>query len=284
MSLQGRRVLVVGGGGDGIGSAVVHAVADAGADVAAVTVDADHLAATIAEVETRGRRAFGVALDVADLPALGAAVDELGPFDGLVTVVGGATVPHWHRLLDYPIESFDHLISTNLRYVLVAAQHVARQAVAEARPASIVTISSIASRGAPLLAGYAAAKAGLDALTKTMAAEWGRYGIRVNGVAPGTVNTPRAGRSDLVDEASRAIPLGRRGAPGDIANATLFLLSDLAAYITGHVLVVDGGASVRSGDLDEHDLPRFVTNPAIRARFDGSPLTPRRPDHSPGAE
>ena len=125
----------------------------------------------------------------------------------------------------------------------------------------MVNISSIASRGQPLLSAYGAAKAGLDSLTRSMAMEWGRHGIRVNNVAPGTVNTPRSGRSasNLDDPLAAAITLGRRGTPTDIADACVFLLSDLAAYITGQTLDVDGGPS--RGAVDEHDLPTMVTNP-----------------------
>ena len=127
----------------------------------------------------------------------------------------------------------------------------------------MVNISSIATRAVPLLTGYGAAKAGLEAMSRTMAAEWGQYGIRVNSVAPGTVKTPRAGQDDLNDAATK-IPLKRRAEPKDIADATLFLLSDKAGYITGQTLVVDGGASLGSaGD----SLPEFVTNPKIRAQF-----------------
>ena len=129
---------------------------------------------------------------------------------------------------------------------------------------SLVNISSIATRAVPLLAGYGAAKAGLEALSRTMAAEWGPYGIRVNVVAPGTVKTPRAGQNNL-EEASKNIPLQRRAEPQDIADAVLFLLSDRANYITGQTLVVDGGATLgTAGD----NLPVFVTNPEVRKQFD----------------
>lgn len=271
LSLADRIVVVIGGGGGGIGTAVGDRLAEAGADVVAVTNRADHGEEAVARIQAVGRRAVSVVADVTELETLGAAIDRgaaaLGPVTDLVTVVGGAPPEHWHRLLDYPIESFDHLLTTNLRYVLVTGQHVARALVDRGEGGAIVNVSSIASRGQPLLAGYGAAKAGLESLTRTMAAEWGRHGIRVNAVAPSTVNTPRSGRTETVDEASAAIPLGRRGVPDDIAVATLFLLSDHASYISGQTLVIDGGAGTRSGQLDENDLPAAVTNPAIRARF-----------------
>jgi 3-oxoacyl-[acyl-carrier protein] reductase len=272
LDLDGRRALVVGGGGGGIGSAVCERLAAAGADVAAVSNEPTHVAQTIETVESLGGRASGHLADVTDIGELERAIDEagaeLGLLDLVVNVVGGATASHWHRLLDYPMDSFDHLIDTNLRYALVTCQRVARALVQAEQPGAMVNISSVASASAPLLGVYGAAKAGLDSLTRTMAAEWGRYGIRVNNVAPGTINTPRSGRTDLIDDASRLIPLGRRGAPGEIADAAVFLLSDRASYISGHTLVVDGGAGHRSAALDEHDLPVFVTNPAIGERFE----------------
>ena len=273
ISFAGRTALVVGGGGGGIGSAVCHRLADAGADIVALSAVAADLDDTAAAVRARDRWVHTAVVDVTDLDALRATVESAlavapSPVDLVVNVVGGVTVEHWHRLHDFPIDSFDHLLTTNLRYALVSCQTVAAALLAAGRPGAMVNISSIASRGQPLLSAYGAAKAGLDSLTRSMAMEWGRHGIRVNNVAPGTVNTPRSGRSadDLDDPLAAGITLGRRGRPVDIADACVFLLSDLAAYITGQTLDVDGGPS--RGAVDEHDLPVMVTNPVIRARFE----------------
>ena len=272
ISFSGRTARVVGGGGGGIGSAVCQRLADAGADIVALSASADDLDVTRAEVERRGRRAYAGVVDVTDLEALRSSIGDgaaaLSPIDLVVNVVGGVPVEHWHRLAEFPLASFDHLLTTNLRYALVSCQTAASAMIADGRHGAMVNISSIASRGQPLLSAYGAAKAGLDSLTRSMAMEWGRHGIRVNNVAPGTVNTPRSGRSasDLDDPLAAAITLGRRGTPTDIADACVFLLSDLAAYITGQTLDVDGGPS--RGAVDEHDLPTMVTNPAIRDRFE----------------
>lgn len=268
ISFTGRTALAVGGGGGGIGSAVCHRLAEAGADIVALSAVEADLEATRADVEALGRRCATAVVDVHDLDALRAAIEARPEIDLVVNVVGGVTVPHWHRLHDYPIESFDHLLTTNLRYAFMSCQTVAARLITDGRPGAMVNISSIASKGQPLLAGYGAAKAGLDSLTRSMAMEWGRHGIRVNNVAPGTVNTPRSGRpaDDPNDPLAKGITLGRRGTPTDIADACVYLLSDLASYVTGQTLDVDGGPS--RGALDEHDLPVFVTNPAIRARFE----------------
>lgn len=271
INLAGRVALVVGGGGGGIGTAVCRRLAAAGADVIAVSAVAEHVEATKSDVESLGRRASAQVADVTDFDALRAAIDagahEIGPADLVVNVVGGATPDHWHRLTDFPIESFDHLLTTNLRYAFIACQHVAKGLIDRGDPGAIVNISSIASRGQPLLSAYGAAKAGLDSLTRSMAMEWGRHGIRANTLAPGTINTPRSGRDpDEVDPLAEHITLRRRGRPDDIADVTLFLLSDLASYVSGQTIDVDGGPS--RGAVDQHDLPIFVTNEAIRRRFE----------------
>jgi NAD(P)-dependent dehydrogenase (short-subunit alcohol dehydrogenase family) len=270
IDLQGHTALVVGGGGGGIGTAMVETLARAGADVGVITYVAEHANDSKARIEALGRGSAIAVADVTDEGALVHAIDEikqtLGRVRYLVNVVGGALVDDWHRTAEYDLGAFDRIIARNLRYAVASCREVARPLLAAGAPGSIVNISSIAARGTPLLAAYGAAKAGLESFSRTMALEWGARGVRVNLVAPGTIKTPRAGQADLADAAA-AIPLARRGDPSDIANAALFLLSDLASYITGQTIAVDGGSSLggRGGDR----LPDFVTNPAVRARFDG---------------
>jgi NAD(P)-dependent dehydrogenase (short-subunit alcohol dehydrogenase family) len=269
IDLTGRVALVVGGGGGGIGTAMVTALAEAGADIGALTYVDEHAADTAVRVRALGRRVATRVVDVTDEPALvdaiAAIAAELGPVRHLVNVVGGALVDDWYRAAEYDMAAFDRIIARNLRYAVVSCREVARPLLDAGTTGSIVNVSSAAARGTPLLAAYGAAKAGLESFSRTMALEWGRRGIRVNVVAPGTVKTPRAGQSDLADVAAAAIPLGRRGDPEDIAHAALFLLSDLAAYVTGQTLAVDGGSTLGGPGGDE--LPVFVTNPAVRARF-----------------
>jgi len=194
--------------------------------------------------------------------------ETAGPLFGLVNVVGGLPLERWQPLLRYSDENLDALLGANLRCAFLASQAVGRELARQATGGSIVQIASIAAlQGMPFGAGYALAKAALLSLTRTMALEWGPLGIRVNAVAPGTIRVPR-GRPDEDPARDRAIlPLGRRGAPRDVAGAVLFLLSDLSQWITGQVLAVDGGASVKPCYLDESGLPRFVSDPRLRARL-----------------
>ncbi|HEY2565433.1 MAG TPA: SDR family oxidoreductase [Acidimicrobiales bacterium] len=269
IDLSGRNALVVGGGGGGIGTAMALTLAEAGADVAVITYVAEHAQDSEDRVRALGRRSVGVVADVTDEAALRAAVAtaaaELGPFRHLVNVVGGALPDDWWRTAEYDMDAFDRIVSRNLRYAVITCRDVARTLIDAGQTGSFVNISSVAARGAPLLAAYGASKAGLESFSRTMALEWAPYGIRVNLVAPGTIKTPRAGQSDLSD-AAQEIPLRRRGDPQDVANAALFLLSDLGAYVTGQTLAVDGGMTLGGPGGDQ--LPVFVTNPAIRARFE----------------
>lgn len=268
IDLSGTTAVVVGGGGGGIGTAMVETLARCGCDVGAVTIDPDHAVDTRARVEALGRRAAVRVADVLEADALAGVLDELaddlGVATHLVNVVGGALPDDWYRARDLPLDVWDRVMGRNVRYAMVSCQWAARRLIAAGRPGSFVNVSSVATRAVPLLAAYGASKAALEAMGRTMAAEWGPSGIRVNAVAAGTVKTPRAGTDDL-DEAAKRIPTQRRGTPADIANAAAFLLSDLAHNITGHTLVVDGGGSLGAAG---EELPVFVTNPRVRERFD----------------
>lgn len=271
LGLAGRRYWVVGAGGGGIGTAVSHALADAGATVWAVDRDADALAQATEGAATRPGTIEGIVVDAMDRAAVEPIVAERhgegGVADGLVNIVGGLMIDEFGRTEAVDDATFDAVLRRNLRPAWLFSQRIAGDAIASGRGASIVQLASIAAlEGMPFGAAYAMAKAALISLARTQALEWGPHGVRVNTIAAGTIQTPRAGTSDAALD-RRVLPLGRRGQPRDIAGAALFLLSDLAEWVTGQVLAVDGGASIKPSYLDEDGLPVFVQDDALRAHL-----------------
>jgi NAD(P)-dependent dehydrogenase (short-subunit alcohol dehydrogenase family) len=271
LGLAGRVVMVAGAGGGGIGTAVCRVLAEADATVVALDLDAGRLAVSEEAMDAVGGRYETRIVDVCDADALDATMGSVtGPLHGLVHVAGGLH-DHWAPLLTTDPVVFGDVVRLNLESAFLTSRAVAGRLATQAAGGSIVHIASIAGLSAmPFGAAYAAAKAGMMALTRTAALEWGPLGIRVNAVAPGTIRTPRSrSERDLpVSPAEHSvIPLGRQGRPEDIAGAVLFLLSDLAAFVSGAVLVVDGGSSARPSYLDADNLPVFVRDPALRARL-----------------
>jgi 3-oxoacyl-[acyl-carrier protein] reductase len=284
LRLDGRAIVVSGVGGGGIGTATAVAIAEAGGAVVGFDVAAGALAVASDAVLAAGGRFHGELVDVADPTAVRAALDraiaELGPVHGLVCVVGGVPLSSWGPVLDLDLATHDAVLRHNLTSALVPCQVVARELVEQGAGGSIVCLSSISGdRSSPLHASYGAAKAAIRQLVGTMALEWGGHGIRVNAVSPGTITTPRAADRGADPVRDRAVPLRRRGTPEEIAGAVLFLLSDLAGFVTAQTLVVDGGASARPSYLDDDDLPVFVSHPEIRAKVAGTGRAPTAPPH-----
>lgn len=278
LRLEGRVVAVAGAGGGGIGSATARLLGDAGARVAGIDRRAEAFDAIRDDLAQTGSPHRLVVSDLAVEGAAEAALDEierdLGPVDGVVNVVGGFETPdQMGPLLSADAEqTFGRLLDFNLRPTLAMSIAVARRLRRRSRPGSIVQItSSTGLVSMPYGAGYAASKAALVNLTRTMSVEWGGARIRVNAIACGTIQTTESRRwAEGVEEAARrVVPLGRTGEPEEIAGAALFLLSDLASYVSGIVLSVDGGALARAPYNDEHDVPVFITDPAIRERLLG---------------
>jgi 3-oxoacyl-[acyl-carrier protein] reductase len=274
LGVEGRTVVVAGAGGDGIGTAVSVMLVRNGATVLGLDIDRDALSLTERAVGVDGARFVPVLADVTDASAVDAAlaaVDQLPLLLGLVHVVGGMPFADWSLITDMPPATFAAVVDLNLQSTFVTTQAVARRLVEGAAGGSIVLVSSISGTSAmPFGAPYAAAKAGVLAFMRTAALELGPRGVRVNAVAPGTIRTAHSERgTPTVDspEEQVAIPLRRRGAPDDIAGAVLYLLSDLAGFVTGHTLVADGGSSARPSFLDADDVPVFVRDADLRAQL-----------------
>jgi NAD(P)-dependent dehydrogenase (short-subunit alcohol dehydrogenase family) len=275
--LDGRVVVVSGAGGGGIGSMTARAMAEAGATVLAVDVRQDPLDALGADLAKDDLAIVPLVADVTSddgVEAVGAAIDELaaehGPVGGLVNIVGGALPPDWGPALDVERDDWRRVVMFNLDTAMFVSQAVARR-MAAADGGSIVCLSSTSGLGAsPFHAAYGAAKGAVISLVRTLALEWAELGIRVNAIAPGTIRTPRAGH-DPGDAARdrRGVPMARRGDPTEIAAAALFLVSDLASFVTGQCLPVDGGTSAKHVFLDDDNVPIFVRNEAILSRIRG---------------
>lgn len=289
-SLDGKAIVVAGAGGGGIGTATCRALAAAGASVVALDLTEQGRQIARAALDDSPGEHLVLPADVTDETSTGTAIDtageRFGPMRGAVSVVGGMRAEHWAPLDDPDaVRILDDVVRFNLVPPLVVGRAVAASARAHGVTASIVQVASVGGLlSMPFGAGYGAAKAALVNLTRTMAIEWGRSGIRVNAVAPGSIRVDRIGRprfdgdatadagadtrpDDDVDPARAAVPLGRRGEADEIASVALFLLSDMASYVNGHTLVVDGGSSIVPPYNDADDLPVFVTDPALRARL-----------------
>lgn len=263
LDLTGQAALVTGGGG-GIGRAIALCLADMGADVAVVESIPERCEEVRARIEERGRRALTFPLNVMDAGALSEAVAEagrqFGRLDILVNNAGGVARKNF---VDLAEKNWRRHIDLNLVSVLAATSAAIPLMIAGGRGGSIVNVTSIeGSRAAPGYAVYAACKAGVNNLTRTLALELAEHGIRMNTIAPDYTVTPgiSGNIAGPVDESKwyqptpaqdesvrRRIPLGRAGIDEECGRAAVFLASRMASYVTGTILPVDGGSWASSG-------------------------------------
>jgi len=245
------RTIVVTGAGQGIGRAVALGLAEHGAQVACLDVQAGPAAETAALIEEKGGTASAAAVDVRQAEGVEAvvarALDRHGRLDGLVNAAGVTvrsaavdfTPADWHRVID-----------VNLVGTFLCAQAVGRHLIAAGR-GSIVNVASIAALAAMGRGNtaYTASKGGVAALTRELAVEWAPHGVRVNALAPCHIRTPFIAPILNDPETSARlianIPLGRIGEPEELVGPIVFLLSDAASLVTGHVLAADGGFLAR---------------------------------------
>jgi len=238
------KVAVVTGASQGIGRETALALAQAGAKVVVAARNEEKLAALVAEITAAGGEAFAVKMDVADAEQVKAGFKQvIEKFARLDILVNNAAVTRDGLAMRMKKEDWEAVLQTNLTGAHLCIQQ-ALPTMMKARAGRIINISSIvAQMGNAGQANYVAAKAGLIGLTKAIAIEIASRGITVNAVAPGFIETPMTDvlPDKVKEELKTRIPLGRMGSAKDVAAALVFLASDEAGYITGHVLNVNGG-------------------------------------------
>lgn len=245
-SLEGKTAIVTGGS-RGIGYGIARGLIDAGARVIITARGERPLNEAAASL---GANCIARTCDNADPAAIAAMVEsawQLGPVDILVNNAGIS--PYYKRVEHVTVEEWDSVVDVNLRGTYFASVEFAKRAFDAGTSASIINVSSV-SGVVPLarLGVYAATKAGVQQLTKVMALEWADRNVRVNAIAPGWVETDFTG--DLFasrhGESLRAdVPMGRLATPEDIAGAAVWLASEAASYVTGSIVVIDGGRQLR---------------------------------------
>jgi NAD(P)-dependent dehydrogenase (short-subunit alcohol dehydrogenase family) len=251
-SLEGRNAFVTGAS-RGIGRAIALTFADAGANVALVSRSQEALDETAREVEARGPKAVSLVADVADADAVRGAVARAGEaIGGLDVVVNNAgSAPFRAPVAETRIEGFEKSLRVNFLSAVAVMQAAGPSLIASGRGCVLNVVSLAGLSGATGVGYYGAAKAALINLTKTAALEWAEHGIRVNALAPGWIETDMTanlrGDPEIRERLLSGVAMRRFGTPEEVAAAALFLCSDAASYVTGTVLVVDGGEVNRSG-------------------------------------
>jgi 3-oxoacyl-[acyl-carrier protein] reductase len=238
------RVALVTGGAQGIGRAVALLLAQNGADIVVSDINLDKAEETAREVQALDRKALATKVDVATLGDVEKMVDTvLEQFGRVDILVNNAGITRDKLILRMTEEDWDAVLNINLKGTFNCTKAVVRH-MSKQKYGKIVNIASVVGEmGNAAQANYAASKAGVIGFTKTIAREFAQRGINVNAIAPGYIETPMTDSlpDKVKEELKRLIPLDRLGKPEDVAEAVLFLVSESANYITGHVLNVNGG-------------------------------------------
>jgi NAD(P)-dependent dehydrogenase (short-subunit alcohol dehydrogenase family) len=259
--LAGRSAVVTGGGG-GLGSAAARAMAREGAAVAVLDINAELAARTAAEIVADGGASIGVGCDVTDPGQVAEAFETATASHGVPTLLfnnAGITGPLGH-VPDIPLAEFEQCVAVNFRGIFLVAGEFLRRVRAEGLPAAMVNTSSIdALFTEPESAVYSATKGAVISMTRTMALDHAREGIRINCICPGHVLSPMTqpfydASPGALQQAERMHALGRIGRPEEIGDAVVFLCSDESSFITGTALIVDGGMSLGAQIVPDYDV------------------------------
>lgn len=246
------RVALVTGASRGLGQEIAQGLAEAGAAVFVLARRDQWLGPALDEFRSRGFRVEGMICDVADPDQVRSAVERcIASFGTVDVLVNNAGVTWGSPAEDMPLDKWRQVIDTNLTGAFLFCQHAGRHMIAN-RYGRIINIASInaVQGGLPMMdvpvAGYVASKGGLIALTRELAAKWGRFGIRVNAIAPGYFPTRMT--KPLWEQAEAVmrdrVPLGRAGSAGEIKGVAVFLAADASNYLTGQTIIVDGGTTL----------------------------------------
>ncbi len=244
MLLEGK-VAIVTGGTRGIGMAIVKTFLDNGASVVLTGSRQATVDKAMSELTAYGDRVMGLCPNLGDAAQVANLVDQtVKKYGKLDIMVNNAGISARDSLYDYAPEDFDKILDVNLKSVFNGCQAAARVMKAQGGGVILNTSSMVSLYGQPSGCGYPTTKFAVNGLTRSLARELGRDHIRVNAVAPGVTRTDMVAAlpKEIVERISAPIPLGRVGEPEEVANAFLFLASDLASYVTGEVLSVDGAA------------------------------------------
>ena len=247
-SLAGKVALVTGGS-RGIGKAIAVGLAKFGADVVVTSRKLPDLEEVATEIKSLGRKSLAVATHVGRMDEIAALVprvmDEFGRIDILVN--NAATNPTMDPALDVEERAWDSIMNLNLKGLFFLSQAVAR-VMKEQGGGTIINVASVAGITPDILPVYSISKAGVIMATKVMAQQWAQYNIRANALAPGLIKTRFSqalwDNEDILQGAMLFTPMRRPGEPDEMVGSVVFLASDASSYVTGHVLVADGGVAI----------------------------------------
>ncbi len=266
------KVILVTGGGSGLGLAMAKRFAEFGADVAICGRTEEKLLRAAEEIGSFGRRVLTHVVDVRDYEGVGEMVErivaELGALDGLVNNAAGN---FYSPSEDLSPKGFKAVVDIVLHGTFNCSQHFGKYLIGAGRPGSILNIvTTYTQTGSAFVLPSAAAKAGVEAMTKSLAFEWATYNIRVNAIAPGPFPTKGAWARLMPDPKLeqayiQRLPTGRYGRHEELANLAVFLMSDLAPYITGETVTIDGGEHLLAGQFNF--LAQLMPREQLKALF-----------------